>query len=353
MDSNKERRYWFERHPRLTLALAAASGCLLVLCVAEVAAPFAGTRFAPTRQERAKFWRYDPLLGWSHNPGQRGVLNHRDFSIQVSINSRGLRDEEYPLARTQKKRMLVLGDSFAWGFGVERRERFTEVLGARHADWELINAAVSGYGTDQELLYLKYRGLDFRPDVVLLLFTENDFDSNTRGEDSWYFKPYFVERDGRLELRNSPVPKSTLRQRLDRFFFGRTYLVKYIYAGIIRVWNAARYFRLRLLGEKGRTAGPATAGRLSLTGHLLSALKERSAGHGARFILVSVPMGARNREFLREFAAREEIPHLPLDACFSTAAGQPIFPHDQHWNVEGHRIAAQAIDGFLHDVKVF
>ena len=57
--------------------------------------------------------------------------------MTVAINSHGLRDGEYALEPTRgKKRMLVLGDSFAWGFGVEREEVFCEVIERRRPNWE-------------------------------------------------------------------------------------------------------------------------------------------------------------------------------------------------------------------------
>src|SRR4030095_12115366 len=101
-----------------------------------------------------------------------------EFSVEVSINSHGQRDDEYPVERTGKRRMFVLGDSLGWGFGVELHERFSERMEDIHPDWEIINASVSGYSTDQELLYLQHQGMVFAPDVVLLLFHPNDFEGN-------------------------------------------------------------------------------------------------------------------------------------------------------------------------------
>ncbi len=33
------------------------------------------------------FWHHDPLLGWRHEPGARGVFAREEFSHPVTINS--------------------------------------------------------------------------------------------------------------------------------------------------------------------------------------------------------------------------------------------------------------------------
>jgi len=147
--------YWFQRHPRWTLFVVQVCSVLLALLLAEGAARLIFPKWVPDRQDRVNFWRYDALLGWSQTPNQEGRLNHPEFSVDIRINSLGLRDDEYPVERTAKRRMLVLGDSFGWGFGVEQEQRLTEIIEGLHPEWEIINASVSGYGTDQEFLYLR------------------------------------------------------------------------------------------------------------------------------------------------------------------------------------------------------
>ncbi|NUM72823.1 SGNH/GDSL hydrolase family protein [candidate division KSB1 bacterium] len=345
--------YWFHRYPRATLFGIAFSASLLALTATELSVRIFFPGWAPTRAERAVFWRYNELLGWAQQPGQEGRFVHRDFSVTVKINSQGLRDEEYSLERTEKKRMLVLGDSFGWGFGVEQHERFTELLEAKHRDWEIINAAVSGYGTGQQFLYLKNRGMHYLPDVVLLLFFRNDFGDNVCSEGYWYFKPSFNLIDEHLCLRNVPVPQATLGQKLNRFFYGRTYFVAKLY-----------YFAyaLRLLLESPPSKGnheinPVPLNKqdkkYSVTRHLLAAINTLCQQNSARFILVSIPMPAAEKTILSDLSAKENIPYLPLDPYFLNFERQATFPHDEHWNACGHQIAAHALEQFLKDIDVF
>lgn len=312
-------------------------------------------QFAPACGERVGFWCYDELLGWFHAPGGQGRFVHRDFSIDVNINSLGLRDTEYPLERTGgRKRMLIMGDSFGWGFGVSCDERFSEILERSHQDWEVINASVSGYGTDQQFLYLREFGLSLKPDVVLLVFSGNDFRDNVSNERSGYYKPCFTLECDTLRLENTPVPKSTLKQKIDRFFFGRTYVLgRAYYYGLVAWDKTEGLFTAGHRVSGGRDRMRQRRGRYKVTDRLISAMGEIVGKNDAEFVVVSVPMDEEERVFLEELCLREGIPYLPLDTFFSETEIELTLPHDRHWNPAGHEVAAVAIDRFLRDLNVF
>lgn len=93
-------------------------------------------------------------------------------------NSLGYRDREWTAAElADKSTVLVLGDSFAAGWGVDDpADRFSDVLGAHLGDdYAVINAAVFGTGTAEQLDILKSYPLA-TPDVVLLQYFLNDIE---------------------------------------------------------------------------------------------------------------------------------------------------------------------------------
>ena len=211
MDQVNRPKRWFRRHPVLAFSAVSVLGCIAILTVLEI-----GVRvFFPgwlLNRGVSKFWQFDPLLGWAQRPHQRGRFENYSFSVEVATNSHGMRDSEYSLNRTEKHRMLVLGDSFAWGYGVEQSQRFSEILEESHPDWEIINTGVNGYGTDQEYLDLRERGIAFRPDVVLLLFCFNDPENNAHAVEYGYRKPFFRVEGGKLQPRNNPVSYTLIEQ---------------------------------------------------------------------------------------------------------------------------------------------
>ncbi len=128
-----------------------------------------------------EMWKYavalkrpvaDPNLGFVHAPNTAAFL----MGVEVRINSQGLRDREYPLAKSAGVyRVLMLGDSTTLGWGVKAEETAAKVLerelGPR---FEVINAGVGNYGTVQEFTYYKTRGRLFHPDLVILQYFIND-----------------------------------------------------------------------------------------------------------------------------------------------------------------------------------
>jgi hypothetical protein len=64
-------------------------------------------------------------------------------------------------------------------------------------------------------------------------------------------------------------------------------------------------------------------------------------------------MRPRERAVLQDICDSRGIPYVPLDGFMEDAGAAARLPHDQHWNREGHAIAARAIDGFLQSLGVF
>ena len=110
----------------------------------------------------ARFNDPDRVLGWRPRPELDLKFQkwQGEFSTHIQTNSKGLRSQDIPYRRLKnKKRIMFLGDSFAWGFGVSNNEMFSNILADRFKDrLEVVNLGVSGYGLSQE--YLMYKGED-------------------------------------------------------------------------------------------------------------------------------------------------------------------------------------------------
>lgn len=128
------------------------------------------------RLSTSEFYRRDAVLGWIPRKNVQGEHNRAgSFSTTFSTNSKGLRDREYELKKPEGiTRIIVIGDSFTWGFGVSDDEIYTERLEAMLTDTEVINLGVTGYGLRQEITYLEREGLQYDPDIVIAGFCMND-----------------------------------------------------------------------------------------------------------------------------------------------------------------------------------
>jgi lysophospholipase L1-like esterase len=101
--------------------------------------------------------------------------------VPVRINAQGFRGPPVaPTRRPGTRRVLGIGDSVMFGWGVDEASCFLRVLERRwNADHperpvEVINAAVPGYNTVMQVETLLTKGLALEPDLVVLDYVGND-----------------------------------------------------------------------------------------------------------------------------------------------------------------------------------
>jgi hypothetical protein len=138
----------------------------------------------------------DPTLRWFEPSAEYGFLNKKNFTVDypftpydfvmhVQTNSFGHRYKEYNTAEFNDKRykkVLLLGDSFMFGWGVNMEDHIAthldNLLNANHDSFTIINAGVDNWSTIQEVNYAKDHFQVFHPDFIVLLFCGNDPDGD-------------------------------------------------------------------------------------------------------------------------------------------------------------------------------
>ena len=210
------RRTWrtpTPRRERIALGAAMLTGSVLVSGLAAEIGLMTIHRFVrPLGTERHYFLSYDPVLGWKHRPGT--VATYKTTLVRIDADgfrvADGARDRE-------DSRVLLVGDSQAFGDGVSAEETFGAQLEAKNPGLRVLNAAVIGYATDQELLYFETRGKAFAPNVTVLSMNAFDLRENLRSNvRNGYEKPRFVVAGDGLKLTNVPVPGDGPLDRADR-----------------------------------------------------------------------------------------------------------------------------------------
>ena len=93
--------------------------------------------------------QYDAEVTYVLKPG-RCTFANVEFSTELRINRLGLRDDD---ASLEAPEVIVLGDSYAMGWGVQQDETLARVL-ARASGLKVLNAGISSYGTVRELKLL-------------------------------------------------------------------------------------------------------------------------------------------------------------------------------------------------------
>jgi len=382
------------------LLLAASLG--LACGVAELALRLAG--YVPIYDVYSKpelFWQYDERLGWSLEPGARGrYVGPRPFPIEfdaaIEINSLGLRGPEPAPRRPGELRVLFLGDSVLAGFEVEQPETFaarleTELRRRFPQPLSVINAGVRGYGTDQSLLWYRERGLALAPDLVVLVFSANDFDDNLslhRSRRPFGKGAFALRPSGALELVGVPVPSYELCSSfvlderyeparsdgpisravcfLQTRLADRSALFTVLATALARLpglvpflkdatdaegdggvarasllpWPARPVQRAGV-SESGSGAESRAAREAELTTALLQALARDVRVNGAHFLLMITPRHWERLD-VRALAADQIAPHS-VTVSGAMQQSQLKFRNDGHFNALGHQVYAEGL----------
>ncbi len=117
-------------------------------------------------------FREDPLLMWRARPNMKG---------RQSTNSGGFRDDEFSKKRKKNEvRVLLLGDSTTWGWGVAEKDMYAAVMesvldnSGAGKDFNIIDGGMPGYSAFQGRLLLDTELGELQPDFVITYFGVND-----------------------------------------------------------------------------------------------------------------------------------------------------------------------------------
>jgi hypothetical protein len=298
----------------------------------------------------ARLHVYSERYGWEPR---------RDFATRVagrpvSINARGYRGALHGARRPGAERVVVLGDSIAFGLEVGDAETFAALL-ERPREREVLNLAVQGWGTDQQALRLEREGLALRPDVVVLaLCVANDFTDVALDHflyDRRHPKPYFLLRHGELELHDAHLRLGT-GARVARWLGERSRLFQRL-AGWGVPEEPPGWHWQRTVEEQE----PRSAQNVSIVSHLVRRMAEASRAADADFLLAAFPYrrswdegGTPELESLAEILGRSGVPLLDLGVAFRER-GQRFedLTVDKlgHLAAAGHRATAEILDAAL------
>lgn len=126
-------------------------------------------------------YQLDNLLNHSHVPNKECISSSSEWNVVYKMNSFGFRDKKRSLEKPPNTfRILMLGDSFTEGWGVAQNKTFSWLLESKlnslnKGHFEVLNMGVASYSPILEYLQLKYIGLKFNPDLVVLNFDYTDF----------------------------------------------------------------------------------------------------------------------------------------------------------------------------------
>ena len=298
----------------------------------------------------------DAYLGWSGKPNVRLRFRRSEFDVLVEHDMEGWRQPKPVRPAVPTSRILVLGDSFTWGWGVTQGQVFTDLLQAALPDTVAVyNRGGPGFGTAQEYLVLQ-RELAARVyDAVVLMFFINDLSDNISSKQGR--RPYFELVDGGLRPHNQPA--LPLMNPVRQFLSDHSRAYAFVQFEL-------EWLKRRFSGEANDKPEYRTAPAVNfddvpgyaVTARLFREMQRVVRQHGARFFLVYIPQRSEVEfdtpfpyvrsihAMVDDIARREDISLLDLAPPFhqhAKAGEQLIYPIDAHWTPAGHRVAAAAL----------
>lgn len=340
---------------------------MAAVAMGELLLRVAGYEPFPTPQGFREIFRYDPVLGWSHKPGTFATVEHPRFRADIRISSGGLRDKEYRYSRSPGiKRIVILGDSFSWGWGVEVSEAFPDLLEAALENVEVINAGVPGYSTDQELLWLEREGLKYQPDLVILQLFLNDIRHNNADlVHGVFYKPIFaLEPDGELRLTGVPCAEASVPRWLLMGALARSSLVNLILsilspnlmaqeihparaASVLCASLAIPRLNPRLTDPDACQAENVSPYEIRLTLALINRMNRLLTDQGTRLLIVTDCRESAPCKCVLDHLRRENFPLVVLTEKTGFRNKLMTIGKDGHWNRAGHQYAARSIVNYL------
>jgi hypothetical protein len=316
---------------------------IISLLIGEILIRFLYPQLIGKWSERASFYIYDPLLGWKGKPNASGNFERINFNVEIQNNSLGFRGDEYSYSKTPNtKRILVLGDSYVWGYGVKKNEIFTSLMKKKLNNTEILNMGCSGYGNDQELLLLKSEGIKCDPDLVVVVVTlPSDFFNNIHSVQYSYPKPYFIIENDTLSLHNIPVPKQNLFQRIGNYLTNKSALFVY----------------LKFLQPKSQKVN---SNEVGITYEMLKEINRLCQINGIKVLFVinptidlktNEPYRAIDKDKLLLLLESENFNVIDLSNLFDIYLQKNneklTFEFDAHWNENGHKLVSKVLLDFL------
>jgi hypothetical protein len=277
---------------------------LLTLICAEIGARI----YVDLILKRSPAFRLDPVVGWK------------------PIRSTNLA-QDADLKGGQK--LLVIGDSFVFGEGVDLEDRFDRQMKNKGFRHDIISVGVSGYATDQELLASEAQIAHLREGDTAILVT---FGDDFRGLLSDFFagrhKPRY-RKDGESWIL-SPPSIGFMAIAMDKFY-------------VVRIFGN-KFFPRRAASGPFDPQGLVEAE--SIYEHLLTEYLLPAFQRGVKIVVVfhghkivdedfGQGMGSHMEEKLRRICQKHSFEYISAD---------PELDHGQyrqvgniHWNALGHQ----------------
>lgn len=273
----------------------------------------------------------DPVIGWRMRPSHQFSSHDREWSVSYRANRQGFRANTDFDTKERRKKIVLAGDSFTHGFGVDYGETFGALIDAALPGSTVYNLGMPGFGLDQMWLTVRHEALPLRPDLVIVSFIGNDFHRSLRNQREGRNKPAFQLVDGEL----IPLTADDRPNAVIQFLEGHSWLWT---AGRLGLRRLARYVPI---GEWW-----------ALNKAILDQIQADCRAQGVPVLFVHIP-SKRWEQFptLRAYMQRTGAYFVDLRDGMASSPRELFFVYDEHMNAKGHAHIAATLLSWIRENK--
>lgn len=281
----------------------------------------------------------------------------------IHTNSMGFRDHEFVLPKPAGTfRVLSLGDSYAFGWGVALEETYAKRLehalrtDAPAAHAEVLNAGVPSYESWRELRVLERTGPVLDPDLVLCQVADNDLGEEGAG---WKHADLRLPAWGVRAGRSSRLVTLAITLVSSGLEGLRELRARGAGADTVARSDAALTAYMRGLAEENDSSF--TRNEPWTEGIVRNYVRMNELAHGA-FLCLLVPNRYQSTaEGYHESAltilatrlTRQGVRAINLCAYLRAHRGEPLTLADTHPNARGHQLIADTLAQYLRETGLF
>lgn len=317
-------------------------------------------------------------------PNYHQKYKSSEFQIDIKTNKDGLRDINHSYSKPQNVlRVLALGDSFTFGWGVGQNNTWWKLLEnelnnhrASKYKYEVINLGVWMYTYDQQFLRLKDKGLKYHPDIViqgiywphLRTISTHNWETNSKGDLIRVTDPtIYISKKGLLKAqdKNSLINFCKTHSKFLNIMISKLQIVlskKHLTSGDLvflgpdsvskysDTWSKALksiYFTEKLLEQRNIQY------LVFLIPRDVQVSKEE---------WIPLYKNAMDRQLYKEtipqkiftnFCNKKRISCLDLLPIFQENYSPELyFPIDPHWTEKGHKLASEILYQFIKTLEL-
>ncbi|HLD73270.1 MAG TPA: GDSL-type esterase/lipase family protein [Candidatus Nanoarchaeia archaeon] len=329
----------------------------------------------------------DAILHHSYQPNCSVNSKSAEWNIDVKINSDSFRDEEIQPKQNYDYRILMLGDSFTVGWGIEQGQTFSDLLEIKFNQKQLkvdvINGGATSYSPILGYLFLKDKSVQYDSDLIILNFDLSDFQND-----------YSYQKLARYDVSGKIIGVTPERDNFLKSIYLNVKLIKFLESPFVvldskfptkKLWGKKYFYNIdydRYALTRSDVPEEIMDKYTETSFKYLKLIQQLASEKNITFILVAYPYGhqvsgeewAKGRHnygfeqgkvysdlperLLAQFAAENNIQFIGLYPEFKESGQFPLFyPYDGHLTPAGHQLYADSLyaklleKGILKDIS--